>query len=108
MAQKGNQNAAKGRPITDALRIAMQLEVKHEGKMTKRLMVMANKVAKLAMDGEQWAVKEVWDRLEGKAPQAIDISGTIEHSEADPMSLILARLSGIAERSTPKPDDTIN
>ena len=54
------------------------------------------------------AANSLLERGWGKALQSLDISGELKHSEADPMELILARLSGIAERSTPKPDDTIN
>ncbi len=45
----------------------------NDGKPTKRLNLMADKVAQLAAEGVPWAVKEVWDRLEGKAQQAVSI-----------------------------------
>ena len=60
--------------ITDALRVALTREAKDaDGKPTKRLYLMADKVAQLAADGVPWAVKEVFDRLEGRAQQTVAI-----------------------------------
>ena len=112
MAAPNKPNPGKSdKLITDALRVAMKREVDHNGKKTKRLYVMADKVAIAAMNCEQWAVKEVWDRLEGKPHQAIEHSGTIEHeSVSDTLAEVLSRLDGVAKRIRVKDDDkpTIN
>lgn len=41
----------------------------------KRLRMAAEKLLDLAAEGEQWAVKEIADRLDGKAPQAVTGEG---------------------------------
>ena len=98
-APKDNKGSKSDKLITDALRVAMQREAKLDGKPSKRLYVMADKVAIAAMNCEQWAVKEVWDRLEGKPHQAIEHSGTIEHENVtDTLAEVLSRLDGMSGR----------
>ena len=92
--------------ITDALRIAMKREVQYQGKLTRRIVVMADKVAEAAMNCEQWAVKEVWDRLEGKAHQAIQVDGTIEHKDIDAVAILTDRIAGIASRISAEADSS--
>lgn len=65
----GNQNAAKSRVFSDALRRAIAQD---DG---QRIRDAAEKMLDLAAAGEQWAVKEVFDRLEGKAAQALMLTG---------------------------------
>lgn len=77
----GNQNAAKSRVFSDALRRAIAQD---DG---RRIRDAAEKMLDLAAAGEQWAVKEVFDRLEGKAAQALAISGD---GEGGPVKLICA------------------
>lgn len=48
-----------------------------------RLRRIAEKLVEVAETGEQWAVKEVADRLDGKPAQAI-----VGDSGADPISLV--------------------
>ncbi len=103
--QPGNKNATKGRIITDALRAAMLREAKGaDGKPTKRLNLMAEKVAELAVKGEPWAVKEAWDRLEGKAPQAIEHSGQLDTAplKEGALATLLARIDAISGRLSDK------
>ena len=60
--------------VTDALRVAIMREAKDaDGKPTKRLLLMADKVARQAAEGERWAVEFVTDRLEGRALQAVSL-----------------------------------
>lgn len=59
----GNRNAQKGKVFFDALRKAMA-EDDH-----LRVRKAANKLLDLAAEGEQWAIKELADRLDGKATQ---------------------------------------
>lgn len=64
--------------ISDALRVAMLRDAKtqdDEGKARKRVHAMAEKMAELAEDGDQFAVQFVTDRLEGKPKQAVDHGG---------------------------------
>ncbi len=64
-APVGNQNAAKSRLFYGALSRAIAQD---DG---ERLRKAAEKLLDLASGGEAWAVKELADRLDGKAPQAI-------------------------------------
>ena len=99
--QLGNRNAVKGKLITDALQVALNREAEDaDGKPTKRLALIAEKVAELAVKGVPWAVKEAWDRLEGKAPQAIEHSGQLDTGSdgKDAMATLLARIDAISGR----------
>ena len=68
-APVGNKNAAKSRVFSDALRRAIAQD---DG---VRIRQAAETMLDLAAAGEPWAVKEVFDRLEGKAAQALTILG---------------------------------
>jgi len=65
----GNQNGKKGKLFYDQLRVALVQEDK------KRLRNIAEKLVKAAENGDAWAIKEVIDRVDGKAIQATEISG---------------------------------
>lgn len=68
-APLGNQNGKKGKLFYDQLRVALVQEDK------KRLRNIAEKLVKAAENGDAWAIKEVIDRVDGKAVQATEISG---------------------------------
>lgn len=69
------QNASgpkKRKVMTDALMVALNREAEAaDGKPTKRLTMIADKLAQKAAEGDIQAIKEVFDRTEGKAAQAI-------------------------------------
>jgi hypothetical protein len=64
-APVGNQNAAKGKIVSDAIRKALATDD------WKRLRSGAEKIADAYANGEAWAVQFVADRMEGKAAQPI-------------------------------------
>lgn len=69
--QPGNQNAANGAdnaPFKSALRRAIAQD---EG---KRIRQVAETLLNKAADGEPWAVKELIDRTDGKAAQALTLA----------------------------------
>lgn len=69
-APLGNNNAAKeNRRWSEALTRAIAQD---DG---KRLRDAAEKLLDKAANGEPWAVKELADRLDGKAPQGVTLSG---------------------------------
>lgn len=85
---KGNQPEQRGDPkangaangrrtiMTDALMLALKREVDGlDGKPTKRLNMIAERLAEKAAEGDTQAIKEIFDRTEGKAAQAIELSG---------------------------------
>ena len=68
-APVGNQNGKKGKLFFNQLRKALVQED------SLRLRKIADKLVEAAEQGEPWAVKEIMDRVDGKAVQATEISG---------------------------------
>lgn len=81
----GNQNAAKSRVFSDALRRAIAQD---DG---KRIRDAAEKMLDLAASGEPWAVREVFDRLEGKAAQAVTLAGDADNPINHSIRVLLGR-----------------
>ena len=77
-APLGNQNAARQRLFYDKLRKILIQE-------PHRLHSIAEKLITEAENGEAWAIKEIIDRVDGKALQA----ATFENADGTPL------LSGI-------------
>jgi hypothetical protein len=71
-APLGNQNAKKNKPFLDAMRRAL-------AQNPHRIASIVDKVLEQAENGEAWAVKEIADRLDGKAVQA----NTFEDAEGN-------------------------
>ena len=67
-AQPGNQNAAKSRMFYDKLRKILTQEPERLHKIAEQLIAEAEA-------GEAWAVKELIDRVDGKAIQAQELTG---------------------------------
>ena len=66
---QGNLNAKKGRLFYEQLRkVLIQDDA-------LKLRLIATKLVEAAEEGEAWAVREVIDRIDGKAIQATEISG---------------------------------
>ena len=70
----GNQNAAKQRMFYDKLRLVLTQE-------PHRLRSIAEQLVKKAEEGEPWAIKELIDRVDGKAHQAV----ALENSDGSPL-----------------------
>lgn len=68
-APKGNNNYKKGAVFNDALRRAIAQD---DG---KRIRDAAEKLLDLAAEGTPWAVRELADRIDGKAMQAVSLTG---------------------------------
>jgi hypothetical protein len=73
-APQGNQNAAKSRMFYDKLRLVLVQE-------PERLRKIADQLVTQAEAGEPWAIKEIIDRVDGKAIQAT----TIENADGSPL-----------------------
>ena len=66
----------KRRIMTDALMLALNREVEDcDGKPTKQLAIIAKKLTEKAAEGDTQAIKEIFDRTDGKAMQAMELSG---------------------------------
>lgn len=74
MATRSNPSLG-GKPdklMRDAILVALKREAKGaDGKPTRKLTLIADKLVDLAMGGDMQAIKEINDRVDGKAPQAI-------------------------------------
>ena len=66
-APTGNANARKGKAWFDALR--------KECVQRNALEEIAKVVVEKAMAGEQWAIAEIGNRMDGKPAQAMEVSG---------------------------------
>jgi hypothetical protein len=77
-APEGNHNAKKGKLFYEQLRKVL---VQNDALRLRRI---ADKLVESAEKGEPWAVKEVMDRVDGKATQSTDIT-----TDGTPLSNIL-------------------
>jgi hypothetical protein len=68
-APEGNKNSAKGKLFHGELRKVLVQED------ARRLRAIAENLVKAAEDSEPWAIKEIMDRMDGKAIQATEITG---------------------------------
>ena len=70
--KKGTSGNPRGNPGKDKLlRAAMLMELKCKGEDMPELRQIARKCIDLALVGQSWAVKEIWDRLDGKPAQTV-------------------------------------
>jgi len=67
-APEGNQNAKKGKIFSDEIRKFLTQNPQKKREIVEGLV-------EAAVAREPWAVKEIMDRMEGKAVQATEISG---------------------------------
>lgn len=70
----GNQNAAKSKPFLAMLNKILTDETLNKPEQQRRLWKAGNKLLDLAAKGEEWAVKELANRLDGKPKQQVELS----------------------------------
>lgn len=73
-APVGNQNAAKAKRWQSAITRALAKVSDGQG-VEAGLDKLAAQLVACALGGEQWALKEVGDRMDGKPAQALTVSG---------------------------------
>jgi hypothetical protein len=83
-APAGNQNAAKGKEFRQALKRVM---ARRSGNVSAGLEKVAEKLLDAADAAEQWALREIMDRIDGKPAQAI--VGDDEHDAISIKEIIL-------------------
>lgn len=71
-APLGNKNNTKNKPWAEA--IARALARKAKGKRDG-INLVADQLVASALNGDQWAIKEIGDRIDGKAAQAVTVGG---------------------------------
>lgn len=90
-----NNGGKKDKLWRDALMVAIK-RTDSEGRVM--LAKIAQKVVEAACEGDMAAIKEIGDRIDGKAPQSLDVTNTYERPIE---SLTDAELAAfIARRST--------
>ena len=72
MSVEGNQNAAKNKPWREALNRAL---IRFDGGKENALNRIADQTVTLAVSGEQWAIKEIGERMDGKSAQSVAVTG---------------------------------
>lgn len=65
----------KEKAFTDALRVAVLMESKEKG--VTRLRLIADRLATEAESGNVVAIKEIADRLDGRATQQLDVDANL-------------------------------
>lgn len=84
--------------VRDALMLALEREVDVEGKPTRRIAQIAEALCAKASEGDVPATREIFDRVDGKAIQAVEHSGPdgspIEMSDTEAARRIAALLVG--------------
>lgn len=68
--QQGNQNASRAKKWREAISRALA-RMPEAGTVDQGLDKLADKLVTAAQAGEQWALLEIGNRLDGKPPQAI-------------------------------------
>lgn len=71
-APEGNQNKIKNKPWADALRRAM---ARYEDGKENALNLIADQTVKAAINGDQWAITEIANRMDGKPAQSVTVAG---------------------------------
>lgn len=61
---------------SDAVKLAVNREQDDDGKKKKRINIIADKLCKLAIEGDMTAIKEIGDRLDGRPRQAVEVAGS--------------------------------
>lgn len=106
-APKGNRFGAKAKECEQALKRAMAR--KFDGDFRKGLDAIASNVVELAATGDKWATETIFDRIDGKPGQSIDVVSdtTIRRAEdltdGDLADIAAGRSDGTAETQSGPP-----
>jgi hypothetical protein len=93
----GNKNAQKAKLYEQALKRALARATGQT--VDAGLDKVAEQAVKAAFAGEKWAIEHVSDRLDGKAAQSVEHSGSIENRHVSELSR--EQLLAIAAGSSP-------
>jgi len=66
----------------DAVMLAINETVEGDPTGRKKLRIIADKVTDLAMDGDMQAIKEIGDRVDGRAPAEVNVTTTDDMTDA--------------------------
>lgn len=74
MAGNSNSGQRKDKLIRDALMLAVNRVQEGDPQGRKKLAIAAAAVVEKAVEGDLAAFKEIADRIDGKAPQSVDVT----------------------------------
>jgi len=74
MAGNSNSGQRKDKLIRDALMVAVNRVQEGDPQGRKKLAIAAAAVVEKAVEGDLAAFKEIADRIDGKAPQSVDVT----------------------------------
>jgi len=97
MAGNANSGQRKDKLIRDALMLAVNRVQEGDPQGRRKLAIAAAAVVEKAVEGDLAAFKEIADRIDGKAPQSVDVTTRHEQSITEWTDADLERV--IAERS---------
>jgi len=102
--QKGKSGNPGGRRKDKLARAALLMVLKEDGEDMPVLREIMDRLVTAAVDGERWAIQMLFDRLDGKATQAVeaDINETRHddmtvEEQAARFSALLAKLGPVLE-----------
>ena len=107
MAGNANSGQRKDKLIRDALMIAVNRVQEGDPQGRKKLAIAAAAVVEKAVEGDLAAFKEIADRIDGKAPQSVDVTTRHEQpitewTDADLERVIAERSAGSARAAKAK------
>jgi hypothetical protein len=86
----------------DALMIAVNETREGDPEGRRNLRVIADVVVNLALAGDMQAIKEIGDRMDGKAPQGVELSGpdggAVQMEDVSPRDILADRVARLAAR----------
>jgi hypothetical protein len=91
-APQGNQNAKKGKLVTDAIRKALLKSADPDDPDYKKLHKMADTLVDQACDGDTKAIQLVTERMDGKPVQPI-----AGDEESGPIQIVINRFTAPAD-----------
>lgn len=77
--QPGNQNGVKGRMWRNAIKAALEKRSESRADAQQALNDIAEQLINLASTGDMAALKELGDRIDGKAQSSIELSGDVDN-----------------------------
>jgi hypothetical protein len=91
-APLGNQNAKKAKLWEGAIKRAIAR--KAAGDLNNGLDSLADKLIAAAESGDQWALKELGDRIDGKPHQSVGVAGDDEGGPVKLEAILIRAVDG--------------
>jgi hypothetical protein len=100
-AQPGNNNAGKSKPWRDAITWAIENHPKSQTERAQALRDVALKMIDAALAGDMSAIKELGDRLDGKAPQDVNVDFDLNSMPVSDLMDLFNQLADVVNQPDP-------